>query len=79
MSKPKKISAKEKLEIFEKFFERLHFHRYVSLKQEKIHEMLNLADNLINAQNTYEGGVRLSPEQIQERMTAALDKMRTLP
>jgi hypothetical protein len=79
MSKPKKVSAKEKIEIFEAFFQRLHFHRYVSMKQGKIHEMLELADNLVNAQARYDGTGLLSDDVIQERINTALDKMRTLP
>ncbi|WP_407305807.1 hypothetical protein [Acinetobacter sp.] len=77
MTKTRKISAKEKAEILENFFFRLHFHRYVSMNDKKILAMLALSDAYVEAHNNRAG--EISDEQVQMNIVAALEKMKDLP
>lgn len=73
----KKISQKEKLEIFDNFFFRLNFHRYVSCNEAKVHEMLALADNYVNAHSSKMGAT--AQKEADAAVNEALEKMKTLP
>lgn len=75
MNKPKKLSTKEKLEIYENFFFRLHFHRFVSMNEKKVLEMLVISDNFVNAHGTHER----TDKDVENNINAAIERMRTLP
>ena len=77
MTKPKRVSQKEKLEIFEAFFQRLHFHRYLTMDEKKVMAMLALSDNYINAHSSHNG--ERNDLEVQNNINAALDRMRHLP
>ena len=77
MNKPKRVSQKEKLEIFEAFFQRLHFHRYLSMNEKKVLEMLSIADGYVNAHATHNG--ERNDLEVQNNINAALERMRHLP
>lgn len=73
----KKLSANEKLEIFHNFFFRLNFHRYVSCNEQKVHAMLAIADNYVNAHSVKQGVT--SQKESEAAIKLALEKMRDLP
>lgn len=77
MTKPKRVSQKEKLEIFEAFFQRLHFHRYLTMDEKKVMAMLALSDGYINAHSSHNG--ERNDLEVQNNINAALDRMRHLP
>jgi len=79
MSKPKKISAKERLEVYENFFHRLHFLRYVAADHERVAKLLMISDGLIDAKATHGPKGPLDADTIQENMNNALEKMKVLP
>ena len=80
MSKAKKISNKERLEIFENFFQRLHFLRHVSGNEKKIIMMLVISDAFVVSQSTHDAlGKPLTEEQIADNVNTALVAMKELP
>lgn len=79
MSKPRKISNKERLEIYENFFQRLHFLRYVAADHDRVGKMLMLSDGLVDAQATHDSKGPLAADVIQANTNAALEKMKVLP
>lgn len=73
----KKISTKERLEIYENFFSHLHFLRHVSGNERKILEMLSVSDQVAVAGSTHDGaGKPLSEEQIACNINIALMVMK---
>jgi len=76
----KKISAKERLEIYENFFSHLHFLRYIAGNERKVLEMLAISDRVAMARSTHDAaGKPLTEEQIADNMNAAVAAMRDLP
>lgn len=72
MAKTKSYSAKEKLEIFDAFFKRLHFHRYISGNVAKINTMLEIADAYVLAASQ-------TGEDAKEQLNKAFEKMTQYP
>jgi len=77
MTKSRKISDKEKVKILDDFLFRLHFHRYVSMNEQKVLAMLTISDAYVNAHSNHNG--ELSDAEVQANINAQLEKMRTLP
>lgn len=69
----KKVSTKERLEIYENFFSHLHFLRHVSGNERKILEMLSVSDTVAVAKSTHDAaGKPLTEDQITSNINAAL-------
>lgn len=76
----KKISNKERLEIYENFFHRLHFVRHVANSEKAVMEMLAIADSFVVANSRHDAaGKPLTEEQIANNVNYALNAMRKLP
>lgn len=76
----KKISKEEKIEIYENFFQRLHFLRHVAMDDQKVAKMLHIADNLVNNQTRMNAfGQPLDKKQVDANMKTALEAMKVLP
>ena len=71
------INQKEKLEIMEKFFWRLNFHRSVSMNEHKIFEMLALTDKWVDAHSDHNG--ERSERDVKANVQAAYEMLKTLP
>lgn len=77
MSKVKKISSKERLEIYENFISRLHFVRHVAGNERKVLEMLSVADAVaVSFGSRNAVGQPLTEEQIATNVNAALQLMK---
>lgn len=80
MTKAKKISSKERLELYENFFQRLHFLRHVAGNERKILEMLSISDAVVMGHSTHDAAGRpLTEEQIANNTNAGFARMRELP
>jgi len=80
MSKTKKISSKERLELYENFFQRLHFLRHVSGNEKKIIEMLSISDGVVMGHSTHDAaGKPMTEEQITTNINAGFERLRNLP
>ena len=76
----KKISAAEKLEIYENFFQRMHFLRHVAQNDNKVAAMLHIIDDLVmNQARNNAAGQPFTKEEIAANTKAALERMRVLP
>lgn len=76
----KKISNKERLELYENFFQRLHFLRHVSGNEKAIIEMLNISDAVVMGESTHDAaGKPLTEEQINFNINSSFELMRKLP
>lgn len=77
MSKTKKPTLKEKVEVYESFLHRINFHRSITMNEKAITKLLDLADAWSHAHQliSSEGGLK---EQ-EERVNGAFDKLRSLP
>lgn len=76
----KKISNKERLELFENFFNRLHFLRHVAGSERAVLEMLSISDAVVVAQSTHDStGRPLPEEQVTKNINEAYHLMRNLP
>ena len=78
--KNKKVSAKERLELYENFFARLHFLRHVAGNERRVLEMLSISDAVTMSASTHDANGRpLTEEQIAQNESAAFERMRNLP
>jgi hypothetical protein len=76
----KKISNKERLELYENFFQRLHFLRHLSGNERAIIEMLAISDAVVMGASTHDAlGKPLTEDQIVSNINASFDLMRKLP
>ena len=71
------LNQKERLETLEKFFWRLNFHRTVSMREDKVHEMLKMADAWVAAHSDHNG--ERSDAEVKKNVQAAYVKLQTLP
>lgn len=75
----KRVSNKEKLELYERFLQRLHFERHVSCNEKRVHEMLAMADSIVTSQGTHDyTGRPLTEDQINKNVNDALEALRKL-
>jgi hypothetical protein len=77
MSKPKKPTLKEKVEIYEAFLHRINFHRSITLNEKAIFKLLELADNWSWAHRA--GNGEGGEKEQDERVNHAFEKLRVLP
>lgn len=76
----KKVSNKERLELYEKFFMHLHFLRHVAGNEKGIIEMLEISDQIALSNSTHSAaGKPLTEEQMNNNVNAAFERLRNLP
>jgi len=71
------INQKEKLEILEKFFWRLNFHRTISQNEPAVMKMLKMVDEWVEAHSDKNG--ERTDAEIKKNVQAAYEKLKTLP
>ena len=71
------INQKERLEILEKFFWRLNFHRVVTMREDKVFEMLKMVDAWVNAHSDHNG--ERSEKDVKRNVQDAYEKLKQLP
>ena len=71
------INQKEKLQILAAFMWRLNFHRTVTMRQDKVLEMLKMSDVWVGAHSDCNG--ERSEKDIKANVQAAYEKLKTLP
>lgn len=77
MSKPKKPTLKEKVEVYEHFLHRINFHRTITMNEKAIFKLLELADSWSWAHRA--GNGEGGEKEQEERINRAFDNLRWLP
>ena len=71
------MNQKERLETLEKFLWRLNFHRTVTMREDKVHEMLRMADAWVASHGDHNGE---RPEKdVKRNVQAAYERLTQLP
>ena len=71
------INQKEKLEIMEKFFWRLNYHRTHTMNEKSILTMLQMMDRWVNAHSDHNG--ERPQKDVKANVQAAYEMLKTLP
>ena len=71
------MNQKERLETMEAFFWRMNLHRTLTLREDKVKEMLRMMDAWVAAHSTHNG--ERSDKEIKKNVQAAYEKLKQLP
>lgn len=71
------LNQKERLEIMEKFFWRMNFHRTHTMNEKAVIQMLQMMDMWVNAHSDRNG--ERSEQDIKRNVQKAYEALKTLP